>query len=201
MKPRNIITICFLMLVLFVSCSKSKNSESLSNDSVILKVNTAIELRSDIRLIIEDCFKKHPQYNSFVLSRCPRKLNTDDLDEILSNDFLIGPAFNQSSHDKTPLLYFEFEGKKVFIKCGLEELYADSHYQDSIYHSQLIKRGVDSVVSPENLVEKDGAVLYVYRSIYFKINKAGNVYKSYRPDTLFLPKQIPTTVKFDSSIK
>ena len=201
MKPRNIIRISFLIFVAFISCSKSKNSGHLSGGSVILKVNTSIELRNDVRLIIEDCFKKYPQYNSFVLSRCPRKLNANNFDEILSNDFLIGPAFKQLSHDKTPLLYFEFKGKKVFIKCGLEELYADSRYQDSIYQSQLIKRGADSVVSPENLVEKDGAVLYVYRSIYFKINKAGNVYKSYRPDTLFLPKRLPTTVKFDSSIK
>lgn len=84
------------MLVLFGSCSKSISSECLSNGSVILRVNTAIELRSDIRLIIKDCFKKYFQYNSFVLSRCPRKLNTDDFDEIFSNDFLIGPAFNQS---------------------------------------------------------------------------------------------------------
>lgn len=201
MKYGNIIRISFLIFVAFISCSKSKSSGHLSSGSVILKVNTSIELRNDVRLIIEDCLKKYPQYNSFVLSRCPRKLSADNFDEILSNDFLIGPAFKQSSHDKIPLLYFEFKGKKVFIKCGLEELYADSRYQDSIYQSQLIKRGADSVVSPENLVEKDGAVLYVYRSIYFKINKAGNVYKSHRPDTLFLPKRLPTTVKFDSSIK
>ena len=196
MKHRNIITICFLMLVLLVSCSKSKKSEHLSNDSIILRVNTTIELKNDIRLIIEDCFKKYPQYNSFVLSRSPRKLNIDDFDEILSNDFLIGPAFNQSNHDKTPLLFFEFKGKKVFIKCGLEELYADSHYQDSIYHSQLIKRGADSVINAANEVEKDGAVLYVHRSIYFKINKDGSLSKNYRPDTLFLPKLLPSTVKF-----
>ena len=52
MKPRNIITFCFLMLVLLVSCSQSKNAEQLSNESVILKVNETIELRNDIRLII-----------------------------------------------------------------------------------------------------------------------------------------------------
>ncbi len=201
MKPRNIITICFLMFVLLVSCSQSKDSEQLRNDSVILKVNATIKLRNDIRLIIESCFKRYPQYNSFILSRCPKKLNTNNLDEFLSNDFLIGPAFSQSSHDKTPLLFFEFKGKKVFIKCGLEELYADSHYQDSIYHSQLIKRGLDSVINDANEIEKDGAVLYVHRSIYFKINKDGSLSKNYRPDTLFLPKLLPSTVKFDSGIK
>ena len=201
MKPRNIITVCFLMLVLLASCSNSKNTEQLSNYSVILKVNETIELRNDIRLIIEECFKKYPQYNSFVLSRCPKELNTNNLDELLSNDYLIGPAFSQSSHDKTPLLFFEFKGKKVFVKCGLEELYADSHYQDSIYHSQLIKRGVDSVINDTNEIEKDGAMLYVYRSIYFKINKDGSLSKNYRPDTLFLPKLLPSTVKFDSGIK
>lgn len=201
MKPINIITIYFLMLIFLVSCSKTKRFDHLSSDSLILKINTTIELRNDIRIIIEDCFKKYPQYNNFVLSRCPKKLNRDSPDELLSNDFLIGPAFSQSSHDKTPLLFFEFKGKKVFIKCGLEELYADSHYQDSIYRSQLIKRGADSIINATNEIEKDGAVLYVQRSIYFKINKDGSLSKNNRPDTLILPKLLPSTVKFNSCIK
>jgi hypothetical protein len=188
------------MFLLLVLCSKPSSSNCQDNDFIV-KLNTTIKVRDDVRLIIEECLNKYPQYNSFVLSRCPRKLNTDNLDEILSNDFLIGPAFSQSSHDKTPLLYFEFKGKKVFINCGLEELYADSRQQDSIYYSQLIKRGVDSIINAANEIEKDGAVLYVHRSIYFKINKDGSLYKNYRPDTLFLPKLLPATVKFDSSIK
>ena len=80
-------------------------------------------------------------------------------------------------------------------------MYADSHCQDSIYHSQLIKRGIDSIINDANEIEKDGAVLYVYRSIYFKINKDGSLSKNYRPDTLFLPKLLPSTVKFDSGNK
>ena len=190
-----------MIFTLIVSCSESNNSEHANSDKAVLKVNAAIELRSDVRLIIEECFEKYPQYNRFVLSRSPRKLHKDKLDEVLSNDFLIGPAFNQSNHDKTPLLYFEIKEKKVFIKCGLEELYAGSQYQDSIYHSQQIKSGADSIINTVNEVLKDGAVLYVYRSVYFKINKDGSLSKNDRPDTLFLPKLIPSTVKYDSSIK
>ncbi|MDP4291746.1 MAG: hypothetical protein Q8908_11745 [Bacteroidota bacterium] len=201
MRCGNLIINILLVVLLLISCSKSKNSDHQNNDSVILKINASIKLRDDVRLVIEECLNKYPQYNSFVLSRSPKKLDETDIDEILSNDFLIGPAFKQSNHDKTPLLYFDFKGKRIFIKCGLEELYTDSHYQDSIYQKQLIKSGLDSVVESDNVVKKDGAVLYVYRSIYFKIGQDGNVYRNYRPDTLFLPKRFHTTVKFNPSIK
>lgn len=197
MKYRDVITTCFLMILLFASCSKSLNSDSHGDDSIIIKVNTSIKLRDDVRLVIEECLKKYPQYNNFVLSRCPQKLVAVDVNEILSNDFLIGPAYALLDHDKAALLYFDFKGKRIFIRCGLEELYTDPNYQDSIYQNQLIKRGKDSIVEPDNTVIKNSAELYVYRSIYFKVGKDGCLFKSYRPDTLLLPQRGTSTVKFN----
>ena len=200
MKNGNLIVNSFLVFLFLVSCSKSKNLDCQNND-LILKFNTSIKFRDDARLVIEECLNKYPQYNNFVLSRCPKKLKAVDVNEILSNDFLIGPAFALSDHDKAALLYFDFKGKRIFIRCGLEELYTDPNYQDSIYQNQLIERGIDSIVEPDNTVIKNSAELYVYRSIYFKVGKDGCLYKDYRPDTLLLPEKLPMTVKFDPSIK
>jgi hypothetical protein len=196
MKNGILIVNSFLVLLFLVSCSKSKNLDCQNND-LILKFNASIKFRDDVRLIIEECLDKYPQYKNFVLSRCPQKLVAVDVDERLSNDFLIGPAFALSYHDKAALLYFDFKGKRIFIRCGLEELYKDSYYQDSIYQNQLIKRGIDSIVEPDNTVIKNSDILYVYRSIYFKVGKGGCLYKNYRPDTLILPQRLPSTVKFN----
>jgi len=200
MSGKNLIINSIFVFSLLASCSKPQNSNCQNND-LIVKLNASIKIRDDVRLIIEECLNKYPQYNSFILSHSPERLVKTEVDDAPSNDFLIGPAFVQSDNDKTPLLYFDFKGRKIFIKCGLEELYKDSYSQDSIYRSQLIKRGSDSIVGPFNIVYKDGALLYIHRSIHFKINKDGSLSKNYRPDTLFLPKLLPSTVRFDSSIK
>lgn len=197
MKSNIIIVKYALIFILFMSCSYSDKIILQNNANLLtLKVNTSIELRNDIRLIIDSCLERYPQDNVFLLSRSPRKINSDT-DELISNDFLIGPAFELSNHEKVPLLYFEYRKKKIFIKCGIEELYTDSQYQDSIFHSQLIRINTDSIVNTANEIIKNGAELYVYRSTYFKINKDGSLYKSYSPDTLLLPKPLPSTVKFE----
>lgn len=199
MKNKIIAVEYALIFTLFISCSDS-GKINLQNDfnALTLKINASIELRDDIRSIIDNCLRRYPQYDTFLLSRSPRSINSNDKEELLSNDFLIGPAFELSNHERVPLLYFEYKKKKIFIKCGLEELYADSHYQDSIYHSQLIKREKDSIINTTNEIVRNGAALYVYRSIYFKINEDGSLYKSYSPDTLLLPKRLPSTVKFEA---
>ncbi|BEG99116.1 hypothetical protein [Bacteroides sedimenti] len=201
MKCINIIITILLVAILFLSYYKSIKSGLTTDNSMTLKVNTSIKLRDDIRSIIEECINKYSQYDSFVLSRSPRKLVADDSDELLNNDFLIGPAFEHFDHDKTPLLFFEFKGKIIFIKCGLEELYVTSHHQDSIYQKKIVKRGVDSIVDYKGWVQKNGSILYIYRSIYFKICEDSSIYKNYRPDTLFLPKHSYSTIKFDPNIK
>jgi hypothetical protein len=201
MKYMNVILICLLIFVLFISCSTRIKKEQLDKDSITLKINTSIKLRYDVRLIIEECINRYPQYDSFLLTRSPQKLNEDTQNGIICNDFLIGPAYSQVFRDKTPLLYFELKDRVIFVKCGLEELYSDSQYQDSVFHSQQIKRGLDSMINDMGWVIKNGKELYVHRSIYFNINKDGSVSKNYRPDTLIIPKLVPSTVKFDPNIR
>jgi hypothetical protein len=200
---RIFILLNIIILLIVISCSQQLDEVTSNKNTITLNVISQVNMRSEVVDIIEGYLDKFPHVDNFTLICYPSKLVGDDmLFEPTGKDFLIGPAYEMTFYDKSPILFYKIKNKKIFIKCGIEELYSKSSFQDSIYHSSQIKRGVDSInIDSVNWTLKNGEDLYINKALYFSINKTGEITKNERPDTLFIPKLLPSTVSFDTNKK
>lgn len=183
---------CFITLIvssIILSCTKEKENSSLH-------IVSSIEMKPEAMKIIEEYLEEHPQFESFLLMLSPKKCD-DSYIERETFDFLLGPTYEMAFHDKGPILFIEFKNKKVFIKCDLEELYNSTiDSSNSPYYTSQIKRKNLPLLNKE---VKNGEVLYIQDAIYFSIDKRGSFFINKRPDTLFLPKELESTISFDQS--
>lgn len=178
-----------------MSCSESQKEQKQENFST-LHITNSIQMKSNITEIIENYLEKYPQYDSFVLTCCPAVSFLNEGENTTSKKFLIGPAYELTFHDYEPLLFMNVKGKWIFINCGLELLFYNSQNQESAYYLQKIKRGVDSIIIAPDRIVKNGEELYMRKARYFVINEHDSVFISDRPDTIFLPKRLDSSISF-----
>ena len=194
-----IYTIPFLFIM---SCSGLQTDRQKQEDFLTLHIIDSLQIKSDIIEIIEGYIRKYPQYDSFVLTCCPSISSLNESENMTNKKFLIGPAYELTFHDYEPLLFMDIKGKRIFIMCGLESLFYNSHHsQKSAYYLRKIRRGMDSMIINPDWVIKNGEELYIRRALYFVINEQGIIFTSDRPDTIFLPKQLESSVSFDPNKK
>jgi hypothetical protein len=183
--------------LLVVSCSGQPSKTNLTENFITLNVVDTTSMRTDVINIIENYMNKFPKFNNFILTCFPDNQVAGKKNQHNRKGFLIGPAYEMAFYDKSPLLFYKIENKKIFVKCGIEELYNNLSFQDSIYYSSQIKRGVDSIRSSDGWVSKNGEILYIHRALYFFMDQNGIIHTNNRPDTLFLPKILESTISFD----
>lgn len=190
MKNNNIFLI-LLALFSVLSCNKKVTFEKLDSTTVLSQ--SPIIINQNVKNLVSDYLKKHSKCKSYVIICNPkRNTNIEGLD--FDNDYLLGPSYEGLfKKEEYPLLYFECENKKIFIKTNIEELTNSNVEKDSIFEKNLIKRGVDSITNEIDWVIKNGNILFYYRAVYFTVSKNNSIsILSYRPDTVFLPKHNKT---------
>jgi len=181
--------IFLILLALFSVLSCNKNGTFEKSDSTTVLSQSPIIINQNVKNLVSDYLKKYSKCKSFVIICNPkRNTNIEGLD--FDNDYLLGPSYEGLfKKEEYPLLFFECENNKIFIKTNMEELTNCNVEKESIFEENLIKRGVDSITNEIGWVIKNGNILFYYKAVYFTVSKNNSIsILSYRPDTIFLPK-------------
>ena len=188
--------ICASLLVvafLFVACANKTKDENENMDRIFLVSVGDIEMQDSIYSIIKNYLDQYPQINTFLLTRSPIG------NQLYSDGYLLGPAYEGINKDIVPLFYFQINDKQVFIQLGIESLMKKSKDTESLFFEKKIPKGIDSLVILPDWIIRGGDELYISRAIYFSQNSRGEIIVDYCPDTIFAPKLLESTIEFKNT--
>lgn len=164
--------ILFVAIILINSCSthRSNTCELVVNDS--------------IRAVIQQYVCEHPQYNTFLLRQSDS--------EIFSNTYfprgiIVGPGYPDIVEKSR--LFFQIGKARVYIESYVNNILDTEN--DEIWENT----NPEDTVIINNRHEIYSWHKYIYKAIfiYYEMDK---IKVNTRPDTIFLPEQIESTIKF-----
>lgn len=170
------LTVFILILIIYSCCS----SRYVSNET--------IKLNEDIKNIIDDYIIKNPQFDEFILKSTNGMENNSNFLNV--NGLLLGPAYEEILDEYPSTLYFDVSGKKVFY---LSEI---NNFLRRERKNWNIKNELDSIVLDYGVI-KDPWVCFIYKATYIYKQKSV-IEVNHQPDTIFIPKLLDSTIKFEN---
>lgn len=169
---KNIIYILFAAIIMINSCSTRKSSacEFIVNDS--------------IRAVIQQYADEHPQYNTFLLRQSDSEIFRNTY---FPRGIIVGPGYPDIVEKSR--LYFQIGKVRVYIESYINnildtknnEIWENTNPEDTV------------VINNKPTVYSWHKYIYKAIFIYYEMDK---IKVNTRPDTIFLPEQIESTIKF-----
>lgn len=152
---------------------------------------TEIKQNDSIISIINDYIKRHPKYNTFVLSR-PILLSWDD--SIVLKGLILGPGYRPLYGRREKLDTLWLHGKCVICFDSISD--RDLYYKEGFVEYKKKYKNVQDIYIQSNGYVVDGELYnYIFRSIYID-RKDDKLIVNTRPDTLFLPIFEKSNIRF-----
>ena len=178
---RVLLTLLFaFVMMLLVGCKPTLvEFKHICGDGIEL---TEIKQNDSIISIINDYIKRHPKYNTFVLSR-PILLSWDD--SIVLKGLILGPGYRPLYGRREKLDTLWLHGKCVICFDSISD--RDLYYKEGFVEYKKKYKNVQDIYIQSNGYVVDGELYnYIFRSIYID-RKDDKLIVNTRPDTLFLP--------------
>ena len=148
-------------------------------------------LRSEVKNVITAYIEEHPQFNTFFLK------STQGLERnegtATQQGFLLGPIYESLIKKRNPIFYFDVLNKRVFYASPLDELVQKEKSK------WIIQNEPDSIELSNGWIIKNSLELFIYRSIYFYYNELGSLEVNLRPDTIFAPRDLGSSIQFENN--
>jgi hypothetical protein len=167
-----------LITLAIFSCSQEK------------KTYKEFELNVDVERIINNYINEHPLFNTFILESTTG-IKRDNY-EIAKDGFLLGPGYESILKKKHLSLHFTVSDKRIFYLSEIDKLIKTDE------NSWVIKNETDSIIFFNDWIIKDSWSLFIHRAIYFYYNESNVLEVNFRPDTIFAPKLLDSSVKFEN---
>lgn len=152
-----------------------------------------IKQNDSIISILKDYIKQHPKYNTFVLSR-PVLLSLDD--SIVCKGLILGPGYSPLYRRRKKVDTLWLNGKCVICFDSINS--KDLYYKEGfVEYKNTHKRVQDVYIQSNGYIVDNELCNYIFRSIYID-RKADKLITCTRPDTLFLPVFVKSTIRFTS---
>jgi hypothetical protein len=165
------------ILFMYVGCSSNRTSDR------------TIELNDSTKNIINNYIIEHKKFDAFILKPTNGIENNENIRN--PNGLLLGPAYPEILNAFPSSLYFDVSGKRIFYLTEINDFLVESSNWNSA-----IKNEPDSIVFNNEII-KEPWLLFIYKAIYI-YNNGGSIEVNFRPDTIFVPKLLETTVQFEN---
>lgn len=146
-----------------------------------------------ITTLVKDYVNKNPRFNTFIIKLSPKQTVGDI---VIESGFLVGPGYESILMDHNHSLYCNIQGKRIYfiseinrlLKANLKDTWKNSNAADSIV----------KISDYENRIIKDAFTLFMHRAIFFRFDESNNLIINFQPDTVFLPKCLKSSVRFEN---
>ena len=173
-----IYSVILMMIFLFFSCNQKR------------KFHEELQLQADVENIIKKYIQEHSQFNTFVLQ------STQGLEQnegySFKQGFLLGPGYETIIEKYQPIFYFDFSDKRVFYVSTIDEIVQRDK------NTWLVKNESDSIIVFDDWIIRNSPELFIYRAIYFYYDDSRNLQVNLRPDTIFAPQLIESSIQFEN---
>ncbi len=149
----------------------------------------------DVRIekLINDYIGKYPQFNTFIMKFSPKQIINDT---IVESGFLIGPGYENILTDYGNSLYFTIQDKRIYCISDINTL-----FRENKKYTWKNMNAPDSIVissDSERRVVKNVFALFMHRAVFFRIDERDSLVVNFHPDTIFLPKYLKSSVRFEN---
>ncbi len=173
--------IIVLVMLMFSSCKQDKR---LCNE---------LSLHVDVRSLISTYVKEHPQFNTFLIQPIQ---GLEQIGKVATKQaFLLGPGYKSLIEESNPISYFDILDKRVFCISSIDDLI------QSEKREWIIDNEPDSVILSNGWVIRNSSELFILRSICFYSNELGHLEVNLRPDTIFAPRYLEGSIKFENILE
>lgn len=152
-----------------------------------------LNLHADVKNVIGTYIEEHPQFNTFFIKSTQGLEQNEKVPT--RQGFLLGPGYKSLIEESNPTFYFDILDKRVFYVSSIDELIVSEKSQ------WIIKNEPDSIKLTNGWIIKNSSELFIFRSIYFYYNELGNLEVNLRPDTVFAPRYLGSSVQFENIIE
>ena len=149
-----------------------------------------LKLHVDAMNIISTYVKEHPQYNTFLLESTQDFEQNENL--TIPQGFLLGPGYRFLIEERNLIHYFDVLDRRIFYNSPVDKLMQTNE------NKWIIKIEPNSIKLNNGWVIKDFLELFIFRSIYFYYNEVEILEVNLRPDTIFAPQCLESTIQFVS---
>ncbi|GHT60537.1 hypothetical protein AGMMS50239_09680 [Bacteroidia bacterium] len=154
------------------------------------KICNELKLNANVENIINSYIEKHSQFNSFIL-QSTQELDQNENSLSIKQGFLLGPGYESILMEQQPKLYISLSGKRIFYLSDINTLVKEDN------NTWIIENKPDSMIFGGWII-KNSSELFIHRAIYLYYNKLGRLEVNLRPDTIFAPRLLESSIQFEN---
>jgi hypothetical protein len=152
-----------------------------------------LNLQTDVENVIKTYIQEHPQFNTFILQSTQELEQNETL--AMNQRFLLGPGYETIIEKCQPTVYFDISDKHIFYISAIDDIVQRDK------NTWIVKNEPDSMIVFDDWIIKNSSELFIHRAIYFYHDGSRNLQINFRPDTIFAPRLIESSIQFENILE
>jgi hypothetical protein len=155
-----------------------------------IELRDRLNLQADVENVINNYIQEHSQFNTFILQ--PTQGLEQNETFAMKQGFLLGPGYETVIEKCQPTFYFDISDKRIFYISEIDKL------TQGYRNTWIVKNEPDSMIIVDDWIIKNSPELFIHRAIYFYYNKLKKIEVNLRPDTIFAPRLLESSIHFEN---